>query len=57
MPESITKLDNFKLFKKELKSVLLRHSCCSADKFSQFWVTLVFNVRDYSLVILTALPE
>ena len=52
VPDSIQKLVNFKLFKKELKSLLLSHFCYSVNEFLQFWVKLVFNVWDYSLVIL-----
>jgi len=36
MPESIKKFDNFKLFKEELKSLLLSHSFYSVDKFFIF---------------------
>jgi hypothetical protein len=36
VPESITKLDNFKLFKKELKSLQLSHSFIHAMSFYSF---------------------
>ena len=36
VPESIKKLDNFKLFKEKLKSLLLSHSFYSVDQFLKF---------------------
>jgi hypothetical protein len=36
LPDGIKKLGIFKLLKKELNSLLLSHSCYSADKFLQF---------------------
>ena len=36
VPKSIKKSENFKLFKKELKSLLLTNSFYSVDKFLQF---------------------
>ena len=38
------KRETFKLFKKELKSVLLSHFLYSADEFLQFWVKLICKV-------------
>ena len=40
-PEIIKKLDNFKSFKKELKSLLLSYSFYSDDEILQFWVKKV----------------
>jgi hypothetical protein len=51
LPDNVKKLGNFKLLKKELKSLLLSHSLYSVDKFLQFWVKVLCNVWDYSLVI------
>ena len=44
VPESIKKLDNFKLFEKELKSLLLSHFFYSVDRFLQFLLKLVCKV-------------
>jgi len=45
VPESIKKkLDNYKLFKKELKSLLLSHFFYSVDGFLQFSLKLVCKV-------------
>jgi hypothetical protein len=38
------KLDIFKFFKKELKSLLESHSFFSVDEFLQFWVKMVCKV-------------
>jgi len=43
-PENIKKLDKLKLFKKELKSLILSNSFYSVDQFLQFWVELVCKV-------------
>ena len=43
-PESLKKLDNFKLFKKDLKSLLLSHSFYSFDEFMQFSFKLVCKI-------------
>jgi len=40
----LKKLDNFKLFKKELKSLLVSHSFCTFDEFLQFSVKMACKV-------------
>jgi len=44
VPESVKKLDNFKIFKKELKSLLLSHFFYLVDRVLQFSLKLVCKV-------------
>jgi len=44
VPDSVKKLDNFKIFKKELKSLLLSHFFYSVDRFLQFSLKLIYKV-------------
>jgi hypothetical protein len=51
LPESIKKnLDNFKLFKKEFKSIHPSHSFHTVDEFWRFWVMSVSYVTFISFI-------
>jgi hypothetical protein len=51
---SSKKNDNFKIFKREIKSFLLHHALYSEDEFISFWTNMDCNsLRVLSLAILT----
>jgi hypothetical protein len=42
--QKVQKIEDFKLFKQELESLLLSHSFCLVGEFLQFWVKLICQV-------------